>query len=33
MEETLRRQALERITIYSHPEIVLAHEPINAREC
>lgn len=33
MEEALRRQALERITIYSHPEIVLAHEPINAREC
>lgn len=33
LEEMLRRQSLERITIYSHPEIVLKHEPINAREC
>ena len=33
LEEMLRRQSLERITIYEHPEIILKHEPINAREC
>lgn len=33
LEAQLRTHALERITIYSHPEIVLKHEPISAREC
>lgn len=33
LEELLRKQSLERITIYEHPEIILKHEPINAREC
>lgn len=33
MEERLRRQAIRRITDYTHPEINLSHQPINAREC
>ncbi len=33
IEERLRRQALTRITDYTHPEINLTHQPINAREC
>jgi hypothetical protein len=33
LEERLRQEALTRITDYAHPEINLAHYPINAREC
>lgn len=33
LEDTLRREALDRITIYTHPEIILKHEPISAKEC
>jgi hypothetical protein len=33
IEERLRRQALKRVTDYTHPEVTLAHQPINAREC
>ena len=33
IEASLRRKAITRMTQYSHPEIELKHEPINAAEC
>lgn len=33
IEERLRRQALKRVTDYTHPDVTLTHQPINAREC
>ena len=33
IEASLRREAISRMTSYSHPEIELKHEPISGTEC